>query len=283
MLEVSKKRHGIKYSYVWFADEPSVTRAFSPVVYMQCQRKGAVTGYQSQPFYTLLIDLCAEPEAILNEMSKTTSYEIKRATRDGIVMMPVVSAHDVIAFYNAFAESKSRAAMERTELFGWGEQTVAFAAVNPEGETLAMHTYVVDRQTCRVRLLHSASQFRRMQNSVSRNAVGRANRYLHYAEMLHFKESGFVTYDLGGYAKDCDDREIVTIAHFKKGFGGQLVREDRYVSAPMRFMQVMGHTKQRLRRLAKRVAKQARKRSQDQLPDNAVLSAGMTSPAKRSI
>lgn len=55
---------------------------------------------------------------------------------------------EFIAFYNGFAESKARPRLETGDLFGWGHETLAFAAV-AEGEPLAMHSYLVDRTVSR--------------------------------------------------------------------------------------------------------------------------------------
>ena len=84
MLEIRKKRHGLSYSYIWFAEAPSLARALAPVVYMQCRHQGPAAGYSSDVFHTLLVDLAADPDTLLRTMSRTTSYKIKRARREGV-------------------------------------------------------------------------------------------------------------------------------------------------------------------------------------------------------
>lgn len=50
------------------------------------------------------------------------------------------------------------------------------------------------------------------------NAIGRANKYLHWQDILYFKEKGMKSYDWGG----CGEEEAVAnISSFKRKFGGK--------------------------------------------------------------
>lgn len=245
MLTFEKKRFGISYDYVWFAKRPGVRNIARCVVYMQCLESGSAPGYLSQAFYTKIIDLREDPEALLSATSRSTSYQIKRAIREGVTLEPITELADFVSFYNEFARTKRRSNLSAGDLFGWGQDIIAFAAMS-NGRALAMHSYVVDAEIGRARLLHSASHFRSSDDPSQRNAVGRANRFLHYAAMLHFKDQGLVQYDMGGYAKGSADPTLQSIAHFKDGFGGELVREDRYVSLPMHILQLFGRAARRV-------------------------------------
>jgi lipid II:glycine glycyltransferase (peptidoglycan interpeptide bridge formation enzyme) len=83
-----------------------------------------------------------------------------------------------------------------------------------------MHAYVVDSELERVRLLYSASHFRTSANSEERNAIGRANRLLHWHEIETLGRAGYTTYDLGGIPINDTDPEKNAIARFKSEFGG---------------------------------------------------------------
>lgn len=71
-----------------------------------------------------------------------------------------------------------------------------------------------------VLLLYSASLFRTSDHATDRAAAGRANRFLHWHDMLHFKMSGCATYDPGGIDVFGRSWETARIASFKRGFGG---------------------------------------------------------------
>lgn len=83
MLKISKKSHGLSYSYIWFAEAPLLARALAPVVYMQCRHQGPAAGYGNHVFHTLLIDLAADADTLVRTMSRNTSYKIKRAGARG--------------------------------------------------------------------------------------------------------------------------------------------------------------------------------------------------------
>jgi lipid II:glycine glycyltransferase (peptidoglycan interpeptide bridge formation enzyme) len=52
--------------------------------------------------------------------------------------------------------------------------------------------------------------------------VGRANRYLHWQDLLRLRESGCTALDLGGWHPG-DDTELLKINKFKEEFGGKVV------------------------------------------------------------
>ena len=239
MLIQKRKRFGIPYHYIWFAQGPSVSSILKPVVYMQCLNPTSARGHLRKTFYTKLVDLNQDSDALLSDTSRSTGYQIKRAIREGVTFDSLSDIQEFLTFYNEFTYTKELGQLTEGDLDGWGKHVFAFVAKS-EGKPLAMHSYIVDDELRRIRMLHSASHFRASEDSSHRNAVGRANRYLHYAIMLHFKELGFSQYDFGGYAKGSSDPALQAIARFKDGFGGELVREDRFVSIPMQFLQTIG-------------------------------------------
>jgi lipid II:glycine glycyltransferase (peptidoglycan interpeptide bridge formation enzyme) len=55
--------------------------------------------------------------------------------------------------------------------------------------------------------------------------TGRANRLLHWEDILYFKNQGYEIYDLGGITLDESNKEGQAIAKFKRCFGGTLIKE----------------------------------------------------------
>jgi hypothetical protein len=86
---------------------------------------------------------------------------------------------------------------------------------------LVWHAYVMSGSTAG--LLHSSSRFREGESDY-RALVGRANRWLHWKDMLQFRALGMQRYDWGGLFGDESTPERAGINNFKKSFGGQLVR-----------------------------------------------------------
>jgi len=73
--------------------------------------------------------------------------------------------------------------------------------------------------------LHSASLFREYSDTPTRNLIGRANRNLHWHDLLRYKEAGVPLFDFGGWYDGRDDEEQLRINAFKEEFGGRVVRE----------------------------------------------------------
>ena len=236
MLVVKKKRGGIAYKYVWFADKPTLAQAFGFAIFAQCKYGQPLPGFSRRKFLTRMVDLQDSAEVILKNMSRRTAFDVKRAKREGVVVEEVKDMAEFLAFYNAFAAGKGMSTVTAGELANWGSNTVALAA-RIDGVAVAMHSYIVDPQDGRGRLLHSGSVFRQMASNEERSAIGRANRLLHYEAMLAFKAQGLTRYDMGGYAKDSPDPQLANIAKFKETLGGQEAREDHYISLPLLVLQ----------------------------------------------
>jgi lipid II:glycine glycyltransferase (peptidoglycan interpeptide bridge formation enzyme) len=73
--------------------------------------------------------------------------------------------------------------------------------------------------------MQSASLFREADEVSYRNMIGRANRLLHWEDILYFKDQGYEIYDLGGVTLNQSNKEGQAIARFKECFGGSLVKE----------------------------------------------------------
>lgn len=60
---------------------------------------------------------------------------------------------------------------------------------------MVYHSYLTDGYHSS--FLHSCSEFR-VADKAMRNAIGRANKYLHWNDWLYLKHSGIIEYDWSG-------------------------------------------------------------------------------------
>src|SRR5882672_4781722 len=81
------------------------------------------------------------------------------------------------------------------------------------GEELVWHAYVMCGQTAW--LQYTCSCFRNKGNDY-RALIGRANRWLHWRQMLRFKEMGMTRYDWRGLFDDESVPEHAGVNRFKK-------------------------------------------------------------------
>ena len=126
------------------------------------------------------------------------------------------------AFYDAFAGQKSLSLSDHQWLLAACEARQLVLTVACCGaESLVWHAYVLSGTTAR--LQYSGSCFRNRESEY-RARVGRANRWLHWKDMLLLKAMGAQRYDWGGLFEDESVPERAGINNFKKGFGGQQER-----------------------------------------------------------
>jgi hypothetical protein len=222
----------------WFCPRPALVDSIRLVRYLQSSWTRPWPGFVREPFSTKLIDLSRGEDEIFARFGRSTQYKIRRAEREGLSCDFDMTTDEFVDFYNRVAETARWERMEPGLLESAGANRRLTAARDATG-TLAAHSYLVDRSLARVRLWHSAAAQWRESTSERRNLVGRANRLLHFRDMLHFKQCAFAVYDFGGYATDVADPKKLAINRFKDGFGGRLVYESNFDSfalhAGMRF------------------------------------------------
>jgi Acetyltransferase (GNAT) domain len=178
--------------------------------------------------HTLVIDLAADEDRLLEEMSKDTRSKIRRAMqKDSLEVAaaddPSGAAVDAFAdFYDRFAAAQSVSGAFRPRLHALAQQgNLVLTTVRGEnGEPLVQHAYVAARG--RGYMLYSGSTLAEAADSGARNLIGRANRYLHWHDIRHFKQRGYSLYDFGGLDVTERSEKTAGIARFKRGFGGDV-------------------------------------------------------------
>jgi hypothetical protein len=178
--------------------------------------------------HTLIVDVTTDEDTLLDRMAKGTRYKVRRAmNRDEVDAESFPSpTGDVVRsfanYYDEFAASRSLPPVFRPRLDAMAQSHMLFLSkVSRRAEPpLAWHAYA--GWGGRAMLLYSASLFRDYGDSGERNMIGRANRYLHWRDMLWFKDAGYEAYDLGGVDISRLVPATARIAEFKQGFGGQL-------------------------------------------------------------
>ncbi len=238
MILVKRRLRGIPYVQKWFAHESAPADAFSVAIYYQYLGARRPAFLLRQSFSAVQIDLSREEDAVLADMQKNVRYKIRRAEKDDLRWEVEVAPKDFADFHEAFAHKKGIEGVDPGRLESFGASLVlSRVALGPQ--VLAQHAHLVDTGESRARMLYSSSaRF----DGVDASLVGRANCWSHWKEMLHFKELGIRTYDLGGIATDTKDRTLSGINEFKLGFGGKVVREDHWLS-PLYFLASLAGTR----------------------------------------
>ncbi|MYM41693.1 hypothetical protein [Duganella qianjiadongensis] len=221
---VKYRKHGLRMAELWL-DSPIVRPKKCDVLTLQ-QYSQLPAGAISKPFSTLTINLLLSEEQLLEGLDRDTKYEVRRAASKDMVecIVETESSEEVCrafhSFYEQFAIAKGLDRLPIEPLLARSRcGTLRFSRALLDGSTLVWHVYVMGPTTAC--LLHSASLFRQLDDSKSRATIGRANRLLHWRDMLAFKAEGKSIYDFGGWYAGQDNPDLLRINRFKEGFGGQ--------------------------------------------------------------
>lgn len=185
-------------------------------------------GTWKRPVQSLECNLLCPIDKMRSQMRKNTRYEIRRAMeRDELYTVIITDPSEdevaeYIAYYNKFADSKKMHPICEPRVKALAKQGMyaITKCFDNEDKVLVEHAYYLDKKGKKIMLATSASMFREDENPETRNLIGRANRMLHYKDLLAFKELGYEVYDYGGIG-DYND-ELKAIAEFKLGFGGDV-------------------------------------------------------------
>ena len=218
--------HGLVIEELWF-DEVLQTGLYPDIV-RYCQALSPPCPDCTE-FYTLVTDLKQEEKSLWAGLKKETRYEVRRAQEKDALKLEVWDGqcpsflNDFIAYYNGFTIKKSLPPLDRRhlELFVNAGRIDLSRSLSSTGEILVCHAHY--RHKGRVRLLYSASHFRGNDDSTFRASVGRANRWLHWQDMVRYKVAGYSWYDWGGWYQGREDADRLRINHFKESFGGEIL------------------------------------------------------------
>lgn len=222
-----------KATHTWFAERPDPADAWGFAIYYQARSTDTVPGFKREQKHTKFINLTGTEDDIFDQIGKNTKPKIKQALAEGGLRFQMIEeAGEVRELYNEFARGKGRPPLEERTFRAYWPKMLA-TKMSLDADPLVMHAFLLDEGLKRANHLYSASLFRSTDDSERRARIGRVNRALHYLNMLHFRDRGIVTYDLGGYALGTQDPELQQVNEFKDSFGGQLVEESNYISLPL--------------------------------------------------
>ncbi len=230
MLEISGRKFGLPFRVKWFDADP-VLRMWPMTIFVQSPCIDPRIGMVRTPKATFLTALAHDPDELLGRMSSSTRNLIRQATRMGLAVRSA-SADEFCAFHSNEARH-APGTVHPPALQRFGSNLVV-TAVSDQDRTLAMHALVADRDSGRLRLLHSV----RSSSTAAESAqmVGRGNRLLHYWELMFAAERGLEVYDWGGYAIGAAGADLEGINRFKESFGGRVVEESNYRPAGTEWM-----------------------------------------------
>ena len=214
---------------VWFDNEPT-TAPVDWILYRN--RSNPVAGAKWRYFYNRLIDLSKDAQALLAEMEPRTAAKIETARERDHISCQCCDLSDGTTFqeieqiWNESIESKKRwGPLNRL----WLNEMIsanAFELDVARDASGAPLIYIgLFREKTRVQQLMTVSPPRVTLCPSSRAKTNRASCFLLWSTMLRLKQEGVRYFDFGGWYPGNDDVQLLGANAFKRGFGGQVVRE----------------------------------------------------------
>jgi len=252
---VKSRRHLLPVCEIWF----SCPEKFNASNYALCSfflnnpyiPKNNEYVLSKREAMTLETDLELSDVDLLAKCESNVRNEIRRAKKDGVkcqmFMSPELLGKPAVVkhFCDCYDEMHEKKGMPKVSVLNHlnsliiaGVLQISVACIN--NVIVAYHVYLVGDRIAR--LLYSVSEFRSFNSSAERNAIGRANRLLHYEDMLWLKNNGYYLYDWGGFATDS---RLDSINSFKKGFGGEIRSRFHFVITTHRVIQLIYKVKHR--------------------------------------
>lgn len=218
MLEITTHQFlFLKKKEFWFYNAEKITKG-TYNVFCYSNEKEAISKKNVLIEQTSIINLEQSKEELFTKINRTFKYHIHKATTLGITAnidySPTIKeCNQVLNEFMVFATKKNIA---------WNPKRIkALQKLNKliisetffKEEKINTHIYLHD--TNRVVLLHSYHS----PHITDKKLRGYANKYLHWKDILSFKNFGLTLYDFGGI----NTQQHLGISTFKLSFGGEII------------------------------------------------------------
>lgn len=228
MLIIPDKSHFYSFERIMFPSSNDVNISKTDVTrYMRFKEKINLFNNEIEDIdSTLITDLRLPDEKILQQFSQTIRYEIKRSLTDNILMQfythkdlrnnfsLVVDFKNTFMNYCDICNNQSlKKVYDEQKIKSYIDNECILLSKAQFSNGKVYHLYVYDKNDAL--LVYSASDYRK--NEIDRNLAGRANKLLHYKDMLYLKFEGLSYYDWGNVASFDSPNGI---DKFKMSFGG---------------------------------------------------------------
>ncbi len=217
---------------VWF-DEPWSRQGCDLILFYHWSRPENRSAQAE--VHSLELDLTKPEEAIFAGFTSSTRNQVNRARKEEVIFdsWTAPPAGIIDEFFSFFAEFTRERGLEETAAnANWLRRYAAQQGIlltrasDADRKPLVWHSYYRNAEW--VRQLQSVSFFSSSQEKEQRNAVARANRFLHWMDMLECRRLGIAHFDFGGFYSGDSDQKLLRVNAFKQEFGG--IRTLRYHS-----------------------------------------------------
>ena len=227
MVQITYRKKGISITQIWFSEEMIKDKKLKADIlfFHGVSQKQTGKNCLFTQFHTLISDLCQPEKELLSHINKNVRYEIRRNCKEEVryqiftsaklLQKPEIVAQFADMYELMYREKGQKAVFNKVQFKEYLKQdAIILTGIYGEELPLVFHSYIVGEK--QVRLLHSVSDFR--SGETDANLIARANKRLHWEDMLFFQKQGKEIYDWGGVSSL---EEPNGIDAFKFKFGGE--------------------------------------------------------------
>jgi len=225
MIRYRCKKFFLDIEYIYFAER--IIKSNADITrYYQCTEESLFNVKFTSP----IIDLRKNISEIEANFRKSLRNEIKDASKNYKIdtNFHLDVRDDLISdfkdFYSFFSTKKSIPDADYLMLEKL-KKNIIISYAKHEDKYIVWHLYL--KNTKKLRLLYSASLL--SENKDDAKLIVRANKMLHFEDIVLAKEKGFLVYDLGGVALNDQSREGIN--KFKLGFTKDMSISNNFVVA----------------------------------------------------
>ena len=221
-----RKKLFLKMETVYFTENYADYRSHDADIVLFYLSQRSIPG--AREFHTLRIDLKKAEEELWQDMHRTTRNKIRNWNLEKNYRIDILSSptpEEVRRFcrsYDDFARNKGiKAADEELLLMARDKGALFIFTLYDENDNdICAGADIHDGET--VMNMYAYSHFRKFSDPARRNWVSKANRYLHWEMIRHYKEQGYAVRDMGGLGMGEESKDLDTVDEFKLSFGGKV-------------------------------------------------------------
>lgn len=213
----------VRKKEIWFYDGSRI-REVGYNTYSYASHPSSSAHFALPTEQTSRIDLLQTVEKIRSDFHTTTRYHIRKGEKMGLEVSidtfpSETVCREIARSFTGFAKQKKIAPINLRRLLALrATQNLILSSVQKKQQTLIRHLYLHDNK--RILLMHT------FHDPVLTNERERsyANKYLHYCDLVRFREMGFTEYDWGGI----NPESVPGVTRFKMSFGGHTAQVYNY-------------------------------------------------------
>lgn len=175
--------------------------------------------------FTTTIALNKKQEELFNSINTTFKYHIRKAEKINFNFSfsskpSTEECNKLIVSFNKFALVKKISKINKRRIFALQKtNNIIFTKISKENIDMVTHVYLFDKE--HALLMHAFHNL----NYFDKRIRGYANKFLHWKDILLFKEMDIKTYDFGGI----NPMKVPGISRFKLSYGGKIEQANSYI------------------------------------------------------